>query len=151
MQRWTVTESNWMLSEMSTFVNKKKYSWKEKTVFLRKKSPNLRRNRRRGLFEMCQLGPVSLYCTACIIWRHRCIIHIQHKAHDRKLRKTSIKIIIKKKLFNFFLFLIKKKCNKTYKKRTAVFMAKNRNSWRLCIMYNTTGRLNMMTEHTLYT
>ena len=55
---------------------------------------------------------------ACIVWRCRCIIHLRHKAHHQKLRKTSLK---KKKK--------KKKRNKTYKKRTAVFIAKKRNKY----------------------
>ena len=45
------------------------------------------------LFAMCAvLGQISLYHhSACIVWRRRCIIHLRHKAHDQKLRKTSLK------------------------------------------------------------
>ena len=53
---------------------------------------------------------------ACIVWRRRCIIHLRRKAHDQKLRKTLTK-------------KTKKKCNKTSKKRTAVFIAKKRNKY----------------------
>ena len=134
-----------LLQQKKVFLRAKNSIFGQKTVFL-KKSLNLTYRLIEQLkkpgsttYTYPDRSATCIHCTlhvgcsqcahlggpypACIVWRCRCIIHVhsRHKAHDQKLRKASLKknIYIKKNL----------KCNKTYKKSTAVYIAKKRNKY----------------------